>query len=192
MPPGRTSLSTPPCSRVTLAKVPRGTAPCAQGFGDGARHPRKAGAGTPMACPRSLHVLHPSPATYTVRPLSQSMLSMSPNPMRTAAHPPPSSTKRRPRRVLPRRVARVRATPLERCPSRTPRPRRTTRTRQRQSAGRPHPGTCRICPRRQTRPSPCSYLPPTALSGFGSKCSSRSTTANPIWRFSSSISLMLK
>lgn len=55
--------------------------------------PGKAGAGTPMACPRSLHVLHPSPATYTVRPLSQSMLSMSPNPMRTAAHPPPSSTK---------------------------------------------------------------------------------------------------
>lgn len=38
----------------------------------------------------------------------------------------------------------------------------------------------------------CGYLLLTALSGFGEKCSSRSTAANPIWRFSSAISLMLK
>lgn len=176
-----------------LSQGSKGHRPLAcRGSGMARGIPGKAGAGMPMACPRSPYAPHPSPATYTVRPLSQSMLSTSPNPMRTAAHPPPSSTKasassRASETSRPSSGDPSGAVPTSNAPPSPPDSNSTTTV----SATAP-PGTCRICPRRQPRPSPWSYLPLTALSGFGSKCSSRSTAANPIWRFSSSISLMLK
>lgn len=89
MPPGAwVSVSSMFPSRLGQGSKGRRPLAC-RGSGMARGIPEKAGAGTPMAYPRSLYAPHPSPATYAVRPLPQSMLSTSPNPMRTAAHPPP-------------------------------------------------------------------------------------------------------
>ena len=64
-----------------------------QGCEDDARRPKKTGAYVPLIRPHSFGEAHSPPVIYMARPPSQSMLSTSPNPMRTAAPPQsPSSS----------------------------------------------------------------------------------------------------